>query len=127
MFKPSQSFKDLLVWKKAHLFVLHVYRYTKMFPNHEIYGLTSQFRRAAVSIAANIAEGFRKKGIKDKLKFYNIAQGSLEEAKYYCILSVDLDYGDSKELFSLSEEISKMLNAYIKSIVRNEKSVDSRQ
>jgi four helix bundle protein len=83
MKKPSTTFQELEVWQKAHLFVLAVYRLSQSFPKSELYGLTSQFRRAAVSIAANIAEGFRKRGKADKLRFYNIAQGSLEECRYY--------------------------------------------
>ncbi|WP_416212204.1 four helix bundle protein [Nostoc sp. DedSLP03] len=72
-----------------------VYQFTGQFPKSEIYGLTSQFRRAAISIAANIAEGFKKKGAADKVRFLNIAQGSLEECRYYLILSKDLDYGEA--------------------------------
>ena len=89
----TRSFKDLIVWQKAHKFVLDVYNYTKAFPQDEIYGLTSQFRRAAVSIAANIAEGFKRTGKKEKLRFYNISQSSLEECRYYLILARDLNYG----------------------------------
>ena len=70
MRKPLATFKDLVVWQKAHLFVLAVYHLSQTFPRSEIYGLLSQFRRAAVSIAANIAEGFRKRGRADKLRFY---------------------------------------------------------
>ena len=87
MRKPAKSFQDLLVWQKSHQFVLGVYGLTKNFPRSETYGLTSQFRRAAVSIPANIAEGFRKRGKADKVRFLNIAQGSLEECRYYLILS----------------------------------------
>jgi four helix bundle protein len=79
MNSPSKNFRDLIVWKKAHLFVLSVYEYTRKFPREETYCLTTQFRRAGISIAANIAEGFKKKGKADKLRFYNIAQGSLAE------------------------------------------------
>ena len=74
---PAKTFEDLIVWQKAHQFVLAVYRLTRTFPRSENYGLSSQFRRAAVSMAANIAEGFRKRGKADKLRFLNIAQGSL--------------------------------------------------
>ena len=83
----------------------------------EIYGLTSQFRRAAISIPANIAEGFKKKGLSDKAKFMNIAQGSLEECRYYLILSNDLKYGDMSELMLLLEEVSKLLTSYSNSIL----------
>ncbi len=110
---PATSFQDLLVWQKAHQFVLSVYNYSDYFPQKEVYGLTSQFRRAAISIPANIAEGFKKKSKTDKARFMNIAQGSLEECRYYLILAKDLGYGDNPELMPLLEEISKMLVKYL--------------
>jgi len=114
----SKSFTDLIVWQKAHQFVLEVYRVTKNFPKDETYGLTSQFRRASVSIPANIAEGFRKRGKNDKVRFLNISEGSLEECIYYLILSRDLNYTDNnKELINLAEEVSKLLDAYSKAIL----------
>ncbi len=112
----AQTFRDVEVWKKAHQFVLGVYRYTETFPKHERYGLSVQFRRAAVSIAANIAEGFRKRGGADKLRFYNIGQGSLEECRYYLILAQDLGYVDNEKQKELLEEVSRMLEAYIRCI-----------
>ncbi len=114
---PARSFQDLIVWQKAHQFVLAVYRFTENFPKTERYGLTLQLRRAAVSIAANIAEGFRKRGKPDKARFMNISQGSLEECRYYLILSKDLNYGDSSTLMDQLEEVSKILDAYISSIL----------
>ncbi|MFT3743230.1 MAG: four helix bundle protein [Pyrinomonadaceae bacterium] len=84
---PARSFEDVEIWKKAHAFVLEAYRLTDEFPKHELYGLTSQLRRAAVSIPANFAEGFGKATKPDKLKFYSISQGSLEECRYYLILA----------------------------------------
>ena len=108
----TQTFKELLVWQKAHEFVLGVYKYTNSFPKTELYSLTSQFKRAAISVAANIAEGFKKRGKSDKLRFYNIAQGSVEESRYYLILTKDLEYGDISELSGLLEEVSKLLEAY---------------
>jgi four helix bundle protein len=116
MKRPAKSFQDLQVWQKAHQLVLDVYRMSKGFPSHEIYGLTAQLRRAAVSIPANIAEGFRKRGKADKARFLNIAQGSLEEVRYYLLLSKDLGYADVTEQLTLAEEISKMLDAYCKAI-----------
>ncbi len=113
----SKTFQDLIVWQKAHQFVIAVYQLSQTFPKSETYGLSSQFRRAAVSIAANIAEGFRKNGKADKLRFYNIAQGSLEESRYYLILTQDLGYGDVSTLNSLIEEVSKLLDAYRNSIL----------
>ncbi len=115
--KPAKSFEDLIVWQKAHQFVLEVYKLTEKFPKTEIYGLTSQFRRAAISIPANTAEGFKKKGKADKARFLNIAQGSLEECRYYLILSKDLGYCDSTRLNEKISEVSKLLQAYMGSIL----------
>jgi four helix bundle protein len=114
---PAQSFQDLVVWQKAHQFVLSVYNYSDYFPQKEIYGLTSQFRRAAVSIAANIAEGFKKKERSDQARFLNIAQGSLEECRYYLVLANDLGYGDNPELLPKLEEVSELLEKYTATIL----------
>ncbi len=117
----SRSFEDLIVWQKAHKFVLSVYELSSNFPKSETYGLTSQLRRAAVSIPANIAEGFKKRTAKDKIKFLNIAQGSAEECRYYLILAQDLKYGDTKALALLLEEVGKLLNSYTRKIQENHK------
>lgn len=119
------SFEDLVVWKKAHNFVLSVYKVTASFPKEELFGLTSQFRRAAVSIAANIAEGYKKKGVKDKLRFYNTSQGSLEECKYYLILSQDLNYAKTDSLRANIDEIGKMLESYMNAMRKNNDSGNS--
>jgi four helix bundle protein len=113
---PSRTFEDLIVWQKAHAWVLAVYRFTRAFPQNELYGLVSQFRRAAVSIPANIAEGYKKFSVADKRRFMNIAQGSLEECRYYLILARDLEYGDSAQLMTQLAEVSRLLNAYAKAI-----------
>ncbi|MBI1763101.1 MAG: four helix bundle protein [Acidobacteria bacterium] len=113
----SRSFQDLDVWKKAHAWVLGIYRMTETFPKHELFGLTSQLRRAAVSVPANIAEGFRKKGPADKARFYNIAQGSLEECRYYLILAKDLGYADTRQLAADLDEIGRLLDAYMRSML----------
>ena len=113
---PARSFQELIVWQKAHVFVLAVYRISKNFPREEIYGLTSQFRRAAISIPANIAEGFKKRGSMDKARFMNIAQGSLEECRYYLILTSDLGYGDTQQLMQQLEEVNKLLTSYVAAI-----------
>ena len=118
--EKSVSFKDLHAWKQAHSFVIAVYKVTDNFPKSEQYGLTSQFRRAAVSIAANIAEGYRRKGKADKLRFFNFSQASLEECKYFIILSKDLNYIDNQkniELETKIEEVSRLLNSYCRKIV----------
>jgi len=113
---PARSFEDLLVWPKAHAWVLGVYRLTDGFPTKELYSLTAQFRRAAVSVPANIAEGFKKVGVADKKRYTNIAQGSLEESRYYLILSRDLGHADTTDLQSQLEEVSRWLNAYSRAI-----------
>lgn len=115
--QPARTFRDLLVWQKAHKFVLASYRYSARFPKSETYGLTSQLRRASVSIAANIAEGFRKRGDSDKVRFMNIGQASLEECRYYLILAQDLEYGRDDSLMPMLEEVSRMLDSYAKAIL----------
>jgi len=113
----ARSFRDLLVWRKAHEFVLAVYTFTAGFPKHETYGLASQMRRAAVSIPANIAEGFRRRGKVDKARFMNLAEGSLEECRYYLILAQDLRYGDTAQPAASAEEVSRLLSAYASAIL----------
>jgi len=113
----ARSFRDLRVWQKAHQFVLAVYRYSESFPDREKYGLAHQLRRAAISIPANIAEGFGKRSPADKARFLNMAEGSVEECRYYLILSQDLGYGQSELLTSTLEETSKLLNAYTRAIL----------
>ena len=111
----SNTFKDLIVWQKAHALVLLVYKLSGKFPHIERFGLCSQFQRAAVSIPANIAEGYKKLSKADKLRFINISQGSLEECRYYDILSKDLAYisiDDYCQLNALVEDVSRLLNAY---------------
>ena len=114
---PARTFQDLIVWRRAHEFVLAVYGFSQEFPRCERYGLTAQFRRAAISIPANIAEGFRKQGRADKIRFMNIAQGSIEECRYYLILSADLGYGENAGLLKKLEEVSRILDAYAKAIL----------
>ena len=113
---PAKSFRDLLVWQKAHEFVLAVYGLTEDFPRHEMFGLTQQLRRAAVSVPANTAEGFKKRGTWDTLRFLNIAQGSLEECRYYLILCNDLGYADTEALGAQLDEVSRLLARYIAAI-----------
>lgn len=112
----AASFQDLAVWQCAHEFVLWAYRLTSAFPSHEAYGLTSQLRRAAVSIPANIAEGFRRNGQADKARMLNIAQASLEECRYYLLLVKDLDYASTEEPRHLLEHTSRLLNRYTAAI-----------
>lgn len=115
--EPARTFADLVVWQKAHDFVLAVYKLTASFPKHELYGLASQMRRAAVSIAANIAEGFRKRGKADKARFMNTAEGSVDESHYYLILARDLKYAETEKLIIELSEVSRLLNSYARAIV----------
>ena len=113
----ARSFCDLDVWQKSHQYVLAVYRLTGGFPKQETYGLASQMWRAAVSIAANIAEGFGKRGKLDKARFMNIAEGSVEESRYYLILARDLGYGPTESLMRSLEDGSRLLSAYARAIL----------
>lgn len=120
----TNSFEDIIAWQRARVFIKHVYITTKKFPDDEKFGLTSQFRRAAVSIAGNIAEGYKRIGRDDKLRFFNYAQGSLEECRCYIILAQDLNYISTTEKDGLIQEIedtSRLLNSYSQAIVQRKK------
>jgi len=112
----ARYFQDLLVWQKAHRFVLGVYKLTATFPKNETYGLASQMRRAAVSIPSNIAEGFKRRGVADKLRFLNIAEASISECSYYLMLSRDLGYGRTEDLAQLLDDIGRLATAYGRAI-----------
>jgi len=112
-------FRQLEGWQESHKLVLMVYKVTKGFPGDERFGLISQMRRAAVSIPANIAEGFKRRGIQDKIRFYNISEGSLEELKYFFVLSKDLNYIPSNDaLMAQAETVGRLLNGLITSTER---------
>ena len=113
----AKTFEDLFVWKKAHEFVLEIYKVTASFPKEETYGLASQMRRAAVSIPANIADGFKKRGKKDKVRFFNISQGSVEESRYYLILTRDLRYAETAMLSTKLREVSCLLERYYNAVM----------
>lgn len=113
-----KTFRDLKVWQKAHELVLLIYKITSTFPSHELYGIVSQMRRAVVSIASNIVEGFRRRSVNESIRFYNIADASLEELKYQLLVSFDLHYINEdvyKEAIALAEEVSKMLLSWSQS------------
>ena len=118
--EPAKAFTDLIVWQKAHAFTLGTYALTQKFPRNEMFGLTSQMRRAAVSISANIAEGFKKRSQLDKVRFLNIAQGSLEECRYYLILAKDLGYGETTGLMVDAEVVSRLLGGYSSAVSHSE-------
>ena len=120
MSEPSprtRHFTDVAVWQKAHQWVLDVYRFSEGFPRQETFGLTAQLRRAAISIPANFAERYKKRSTADKARFFNISQGSLEECRYYLILAQDLGYGDTCDLALDLDQVSRMLDAYIRAMV----------
>lgn len=120
MAEKSQSFRDVVAWQRAHAFALAIYKTTESFPKHELFALTSQLRRAAASVPSNFVEGFRKRMKPDKLRFYNIAQGSADECLYQLILSHDLKYADTTALQSELEEVSRLLQGYINGMERGD-------
>lgn len=116
------TFQNIYAWQKAHDFTLLVYGITKSFPEEVKFGLVSLFRRAAVSIGANIAEGYKKLGKADKLRFLNIAEGSMAECMNYILLSKDLGYIDEKtfsQLCASIDDAGKLLTAYCYGIINN--------
>lgn len=117
--EKATRFQDLIVWQKAHQFVLSTYQLTQQLPREELFGLSSQLRRAAVSIAANIVEGFRKRGKNDKIKFLNIAQGSADECAYFLILIQDLNYAQTEALSHQLDEVSRLLQGYLNAISKS--------
>jgi four helix bundle protein len=119
---PAKSFQDLLVWRKAHELVLAVYALSAAFPKPETYGLSLQIRRSAVSVPANIAEGFRRRSRTEKARFLNMAESSLEETRYFMILASDLGYGDTAPLMTSLDEVSRLLNAYTTAILTSSSS-----
>lgn len=112
----AKRFQDLLVWQKAHQLVLSVYNYSDYFPQKEVYGLTQQFRRAAISIATNIAGGCQLKSAGERIRLMKEAQGALEECRYYLVLAKDLGYGEHPELLPQLEEVSHLLEKYTAAI-----------
>ena len=113
-----ESWRDLLVWQKAHAAALEVYRQTKNFPPEERYHLTNQLRRAAVSVPTNIAEGKGRGSLAEFCQFLVIARGSIEETRYLLLLAKDLGFlpmESSTNVESLYTEISKMTNALLRS------------
>ena len=114
------QWKDLDVWKKSHELTLRVYDATKVFPKNEAYSLTDQLRRASSSVPANIVEGQSRNTTKEYLQFLYTSRGSLEEVRYFLLLSKDLGYLEQEAYQSLEgdgEVLSKMLNGLIKSLV----------
>jgi four helix bundle protein len=120
-----RTFKDLDAWKEGHVLVLQIYELTKRFPRSEVFGLTSQMQRCAVSITSNVAEGFSRNSRKEKLQFYAIAQGSVTELQNQLLLAKDVRY-ISEDQFKLADtqsvRVHKLINGlirYIRSLIPN--------
>jgi four helix bundle protein len=114
---PARRFEDLVFRQKSHALTLRVYKCTTSFPKPEILGLSAQMRRAAVSVAANIAEGFSKRGRADKARFMNTAQASLEELRYYFILARDLEYLPRDFAWEDLDDVARLLGAYTRTLL----------
>ena len=112
-----KSFTDLNAWKEGHKLVLEIYKITKNFPKEELFGLTNQIRRAAVSTTSNIAEGFSRQSYKEKTQFYCIARGSLTELQNQLLIASDINYLDRnkfKQTAELTIIVHKLINGLIK-------------
>lgn len=110
-----RTFQEIIAWQKGHQLVLEIYKVTKEFPQEEKYRLVDQLCRAGISFPANIAEGFKRDGLHDSLRFYNIAMASLEETKYHLLLAKDLGYITSEryeKFLMLAEECGRLLHAW---------------
>lgn len=108
----GEGFKKLRVWQEAHEFTKMIYQKTANFPKEEMYGLTSQLRRAVVSVPANIVEGYAYRSNKKFLQFLDISHGSLAEVEYYLLLAQDLDFLSSKD-YEILEEKRNKVGAYL--------------
>jgi four helix bundle protein len=110
--EPAKSFQDLVVWQKAHQFVLGTYRFTAEFPEQEKAGLAAQLQRSAVAIGANIAQGFARKNKSDKARYLSSAQTAVDECQYYLLLAKDLGYGQNEALVGQLNEVRRLLGDY---------------
>jgi four helix bundle protein len=115
---PSRRVEDVIVWQRARRWALATHRHTESWSAHEDYALRTQLRGSAVSIPANIAEGFARRPMRDKTRFCNIAQGSIEECRYYLELSHDLGYRETPLLRDL-DEIGRPPASYARATVRS--------
>lgn len=103
-----RHFTDLEAWKEAHQLALDIYKITKLFPKEELFGLTNQMRRAAVSIGSNIAEGFSRNTVKDKSQFYTVAKGSATELESQLLLAKDIGYLNEEGFDETQERLGKV-------------------
>jgi four helix bundle protein len=116
---PIKNFYDLEVWKEANKLSIEIYSLTSNFPENEKFGITNQIRRSATSIGANIAEGFGRYHLKDKIKFYYNARGSIFETQNFIFLSQSLKYVEkekARKIFQKYDRLGKQINQFIKSV-----------
>jgi four helix bundle protein len=118
--EAAKDFRDSLIWQRAHRFVLSVYNYSDYFPQKEVYGLTTQLRRAAAAVPVSIIESLREENKAERAQLLRAARSSLEECRYYLILAKDLGYGDHPELMPQLEEVSKMLEKYAAALLTSD-------
>jgi four helix bundle protein len=114
--ETARTFRDIIVWQKARALTLLSYKISNIFPKSELFGLTSQLRRSSASVATNIVEGFRRRGIREQIHFYTIADASLEETKYHFLLARDLGYCQKTqytEALLQCEEVGRLLTRWI--------------
>ena len=121
--KKIKSFTDLIAWQKGHQLVVSVYKATDKFPKKELFILTSQILRCTISITSNIAEGFSRQGLKEKIQFYYIALGSVTELQNQLLVARDVNYLLKEEFAKLAEqtvEVHKLINGLIKSLKKSQ-------
>jgi four helix bundle protein len=118
-----KSFTDLLAWQESHKLVLEVYKITKNWPSEELFGLVNQVRRAIVSVTSNLAEGFSRNTLKDKVRFYSISLGSLIEVQNQLLISKDLKYTNAEE-FQKVVQISILASKLINGLIKKTKSLE---
>jgi len=117
---PSTSFTQLAVWKKARLLTVSVTALTEQYPHHQRFGLTAQMQRAAVSIGANISEGYGRGSPKDRARYYRVSQGSAEELQHCLLISRDLGYlSGTEEVWQMLDDIGAMLRRLIQDTLRD--------
>jgi len=117
-----RRFTDLIAWQRGHYLVITTYKTTDKFPQKEVYALTSQMRRCVVSITSNIAEGFSRQTLKEKIQFYYMALGSLTELQNQLLVAKDVGYLPKEEFNKLAKqtiEVNKLINGLIKSLKKN--------
>ena len=130
MEKSFTNFYDLEAWKQSHKLAVEIYRITKQFPDDERFGITSQLRRAASSIGANIAEGFERYHFKDKSRFYYQARGSNAEVQNFLLLALDLGYINRSRCSDLGKQcnhIGKLINGLVRSLRASQQASTSHQ